>query len=89
MRPTAPAAPRPVTVAPVEPPAKPDLDKALLEELEVSLDREYKMAASPKPESSDIDRSLDEEMNRLLNYLAGPKSMNILIIKKYIRSKAF
>lgn len=73
VRPPTPAAPRPVTVAPVEPPAKPDLDKALLEELEVSLDREHKMAASPKPEASDIDRSLDEEMNRLLSDLSGPR----------------
>jgi len=49
---------------------EPQLDDALLEELEVTLDREHRNA--PTSEQS-VERSLDEEMSRLLGDLGAPK----------------
>lgn len=47
-----------------------DLDSALLEELEVSLERESKSAPDL---DDDSDRALDEEMSKLLSDLSGQK----------------
>lgn len=49
---------------------EPRLDDALLEELEVTLDREHRNA--PASQQS-MDRSLDEEMSRLLGDLGAPR----------------
>lgn len=71
------AAPAP---APAVAPAKPDLDEALLRELEVSLDKEPATAPAPAPQvapqpaaKSAVDSTLDEEMSRLLSDLAGKR----------------
>lgn len=80
---TRPAKPTPVVAATVAPigavaasSANPDpvdtqrdLDSALLEELEVSLERENRIS----PEPDDSDRALDEEMSKLLSDLSGHK----------------
>ena len=63
---------RPVTAAEPAQPSKHDLDDALLEELEVTLDKEHR-GTSPISQPSAAERSLDEEMDRLLSDLSGPK----------------
>jgi len=64
---------RPVTVAPEPQAVKHDLDEALLEELEVSLENERRRGApAQRPDVSATERSLDEEMSRLLSDLSGP-----------------
>ena len=57
-----------VTVATHKP--EPRLDDTLLEELEVTLDREHRSA--PTPQQS-MEQSLDEEMSRLLGDIGAPK----------------
>ena len=61
--------------APMEAPARADLDDALLRELEVSLDRETpapRPAAAPRVEpTAPAGESIDEEMSKLLRDLAG------------------
>lgn len=60
-----------VTPAPV---SMPDLDDQLLEELEVSLEREHATATTPPSRTTaETDRALDEEMTRLLSDLGAPK----------------
>lgn len=57
-------------------PRKPDIDEALLHELEVSLDKEPPAgAAAPQPPvaRSAADTTLDEEMSKLLSDLAGKR----------------
>ena len=73
----------PPQVASVQPPRPaaapapndmPDLDDDLLEELEVSLEREHATATTPPSRTTaETDRALDEEMTRLLSDLGGPK----------------
>lgn len=67
------SAPMP-SAAPVPPVAAPhgrDLDDALFEELEVTLEKDMDPAASPAPHLP--EPSLDEEMDRLLSDLAGTR----------------
>ena len=63
-----PARPAPVA-APVAPP-QPNLDDALLEELEVSLERDHKR---PPPQPRTGDSTLDDEMSRLLGDLTAKR----------------
>lgn len=64
------AEPRAPSVSVTTPKAESRLDDSLLEELEVSLEREHRNA--PASQQS-LDRSLDEEMSRLLGDLGAPK----------------
>lgn len=66
---------RPVAApAPTAPVNLPDLDDELLEELEVSLEREHAIATTPPSRTTaETDRALDEEMTRLLSDLGAPK----------------
>jgi hypothetical protein len=64
--------PRPAASQPTPPKPEPDqhdLDEALLEELEVTLDR----TGPPSPAPSGKENSVDDEMSRLLGELSNEK----------------
>jgi hypothetical protein len=63
---TPPAPPRPV------PPSEPSLDDALLQELEVSLERDQRRPA-PLAGSAQTSRTVDQEMSRLLGDLSAKR----------------
>lgn len=71
--PPPPSAPRPAAVAaPVASrPPQPDLDDALLQELEVSLERDQARPGTPVSRPS--ERTLDEEMSKLLGDLSAKR----------------
>lgn len=80
-RPAAPAAAASAVSAPAVAPAKPepapasvpDIDDALLQELELSLETDRREPADAHASGSRADLNLDEDMDRLLGELSGEK----------------